>query len=227
MRGEAPVVVGARSALFLPLPTSASSSWMKSTSRPTSRKTAPLPRPRHGRGARAYRKSPSCWRRPPRRSRPTSMRARDAIADRAASPWRPEMPGIRRSIWPVPPGAASSRRKLAEHFRRRGHGANRRCCFSIVAAMRRSHYAEPAANVCRRLFRMAGRASLSPRLACHHCGFPVPRPHTCPNAAEESLVACGPGVERVQEEVASLFPDARSMVCRATSSPRSKRCAAR
>ena len=51
------------------------------------------------------------------------------------------------------------------------------------------------------------------RLVCHHCGFSMPRPHTCPNcAAEELLVAVGPGVERLQEEVASLFPDARSMV---------------
>src|SRR6202044_1369086 len=51
------------------------------------------------------------------------------------------------------------------------------------------------------------------RLVCHHCGFSMPRPHACPHcAAEESLVAVGPGVERLQEEVASLFPDARSMV---------------
>jgi primosomal protein N' (replication factor Y) len=51
------------------------------------------------------------------------------------------------------------------------------------------------------------------RLVCHHCGFSMPRPHVCPNcAAEESLVAVGPGVERLQEEAASLFPDARTMV---------------
>jgi primosomal protein N' (replication factor Y) len=51
------------------------------------------------------------------------------------------------------------------------------------------------------------------RLVCHHCGFSMPRPHICPNcAAEESRVAVGPGVERLQEEVAGLFPDARSMV---------------
>src|SRR4029079_17743701 len=32
------------------------------------------------------------------------------------------------------------------------------------------------------------------RLVCHHCGFSMPRPPTCPNcAAEESLVAVGPG----------------------------------
>jgi primosomal protein N' (replication factor Y) len=51
------------------------------------------------------------------------------------------------------------------------------------------------------------------RLVCHHCGFSMPRPHTCPHcAAEQSLVAVGPGVERLQEEAASLFPDARTMV---------------
>src|SRR5204862_244940 len=32
------------------------------------------------------------------------------------------------------------------------------------------------------------------RLVCHHCGFSMPRPHVCPHcAAEESLVAVGPG----------------------------------
>ena len=42
------------------------------------------------------------------------------------------------------------------------------------------------------------------RLVCHHCGFSMPRPQACPHcAAEESLVAVGPGVERLQEEAAS------------------------
>jgi primosomal protein N' (replication factor Y) len=51
------------------------------------------------------------------------------------------------------------------------------------------------------------------RLVCHHCGFSIPRPNTCPQChAEESLAAIGPGVERLQEEVASLFPQARTMV---------------
>jgi primosomal protein N' (replication factor Y) len=51
------------------------------------------------------------------------------------------------------------------------------------------------------------------RLVCHHCGFSMARPHVCPHcAAEESLVAVGPGVERLQEEAAGLFPDARTMV---------------
>jgi primosomal protein N' (replication factor Y) len=51
------------------------------------------------------------------------------------------------------------------------------------------------------------------RLVCHHCGFSIPRPRVCPQCqAEESLAAIGPGVERLQEEVAALFPQARTMV---------------
>ncbi len=51
------------------------------------------------------------------------------------------------------------------------------------------------------------------RLVCHHCGFSMPRPDICPQcAAEESLAAIGPGVERLQEEAAALFPEARTMV---------------
>jgi primosomal protein N' (replication factor Y) len=48
------------------------------------------------------------------------------------------------------------------------------------------------------------------RLNCHHCGFSLPIPAKCPKCAEEgSLVACGPGVERVAEEVGQRFPEAR------------------
>jgi primosomal protein N' (replication factor Y) len=48
------------------------------------------------------------------------------------------------------------------------------------------------------------------KLACHHCGFAMPAPLLCPECkAEKTLVACGPGVERVAEEFASVFPEAR------------------
>ena len=48
------------------------------------------------------------------------------------------------------------------------------------------------------------------RLQCHHCGYAAPLPKNCPAClAEDSFVACGPGVERVAEEVRALFPDAR------------------
>jgi len=51
---------------------------------------------------------------------------------------------------------------------------------------------------------------LSSRLACHHCGFEGSVPDSCPECGEsDCLVACGPGVERIADEVAETFPDAR------------------
>lgn len=54
---------------------------------------------------------------------------------------------------------------------------------------------------------------LTRRLACHHCGHVIPTPRACPECKEEdSLVACGPGVERIADEVAALFPKARTAI---------------
>ena len=54
---------------------------------------------------------------------------------------------------------------------------------------------------------------LMARLACHHCGHVMPPPKACPECGEEdSLVACGPGVERIADEVAALFPEARTAI---------------
>jgi primosomal protein N' (replication factor Y) len=48
------------------------------------------------------------------------------------------------------------------------------------------------------------------RLVCHQCGETKPMPETCPKCeAEDRLAAVGPGVERLAEEAAELFPDAR------------------
>jgi len=51
------------------------------------------------------------------------------------------------------------------------------------------------------------------RLQCHHCGHAIQMPKTCPDcAAEHSFHACGPGVERVAEEARACFPDVRTVV---------------
>jgi len=51
------------------------------------------------------------------------------------------------------------------------------------------------------------------QLVCHHCGFAMPHPPACPHCqAQNSFVACGPGVERLEEEVRTLFPEARVLV---------------
>ena len=50
---------------------------------------------------------------------------------------------------------------------------------------------------------------LSRRLACHHCGHETAPPDNCPECGEpECLVACGPGVERIADEVAEIMPEA-------------------
>lgn len=50
----------------------------------------------------------------------------------------------------------------------------------------------------------------SGRLVCHLTGYSIPKPDKCPHCnAHNSLVSVGPGVERVEEEARQLFPDAR------------------
>ncbi|MCG6904651.1 MAG: primosomal protein N' [Rhodobacter sp.] len=51
------------------------------------------------------------------------------------------------------------------------------------------------------------------RLVCHQCGETRPMPDKCPNCeAEDRLAPVGPGVERLSEEATALFPDARIAV---------------
>lgn len=51
------------------------------------------------------------------------------------------------------------------------------------------------------------------RLQCHHCGFAQKTPDTCPGCHDkDSFAACGPGVERIEEEVKELLPDARTLI---------------
>lgn len=48
------------------------------------------------------------------------------------------------------------------------------------------------------------------KLQCHHCGFSSSTPKSCEECGEEdSFKACGPGIERLYEEAGILFPDAR------------------
>jgi primosomal protein N' (replication factor Y) len=51
------------------------------------------------------------------------------------------------------------------------------------------------------------------RLVCHHCGYAVPPPTECPKChATDSFAAVGPGVERLHQEAVDLFPGARILV---------------
>jgi primosomal protein N' (replication factor Y) len=51
------------------------------------------------------------------------------------------------------------------------------------------------------------------QLQCHHCGCVEPVPQNCTQCGEaDKLAACGPGVERVTEEIIGHYPDARVAV---------------
>ncbi|WP_136634677.1 primosomal protein N' [Pseudooceanicola onchidii] len=51
------------------------------------------------------------------------------------------------------------------------------------------------------------------RLVCHQCGETKPMPTECPSChVEGKLAPIGPGVERLAEEVAAVFPDAKTAV---------------
>ncbi len=57
-------------------------------------------------------------------------------------------------------------------------------------------------------------------LQCHHCGHAVPIPAECPACgAANSLTAVGPGVERITEEAEALFPEARRLVMASDTMP--------
>jgi primosomal protein N' (replication factor Y) len=50
-------------------------------------------------------------------------------------------------------------------------------------------------------------------LVCHHCGHEERSPERCAQCGEaDSLVAVGPGVERIAEEVTERFPEARRVL---------------
>ncbi|MEM7169269.1 MAG: primosomal protein N' [Pseudomonadota bacterium] len=54
---------------------------------------------------------------------------------------------------------------------------------------------------------------LASKIQCHHCGYAAPIPNACPECGEAgNMAACGPGVERLSEEVANLYPEARQAV---------------
>ena len=51
------------------------------------------------------------------------------------------------------------------------------------------------------------------RLICHHCGHAERPPEICPSCEDKhSFAPCGPGVERLAEEITERFPDARIAV---------------
>jgi len=67
---------------------------------------------------------------------------------------------------------------------------------------------------------------LKRRLLCHHCGYSRPEPEHCPACGTiDALTVCGPGVERLLDEVRNVLPAARTAVM-TSDNPGSPRAAA-
>jgi len=68
----------------------------------------------------------------------------------------------------------------------------------------------------------------SGRARCHMTGFSMPMPKACPDCkSEDSLTPVGPGVERVAEEAARHFPDAKIEIFSSDTAGNPKEIAAR
>lgn len=50
------------------------------------------------------------------------------------------------------------------------------------------------------------------RLICHHCEYFIEKPSKCPHCGSENLIEFGPGVEKIEKEVKELFPEARTII---------------
>lgn len=50
------------------------------------------------------------------------------------------------------------------------------------------------------------------RLVCHHCEYFIEKPPRCPHCGSENLIEFGPGVEKIEKEVKEYFPDARTII---------------
>jgi primosomal protein N' (replication factor Y) len=48
------------------------------------------------------------------------------------------------------------------------------------------------------------------KLVCHYCGYAIGVPHKCPECSDPQLVTRGFGTEKLEEEVSILFPDYRT-----------------
>ena len=125
----------------------------------------------------------------------------------------------------------TSRRSTCAALRRRAAASCRRCCSprsdktlergeqSLLFLNRRGYAPLTLCRVCGHRFQCPDCSSwlvehrFRGQLVCHHCGHHEKRPDACPECGTfDHLVACGPGVERVAEEVVGHFPDARTIV---------------
>ncbi len=226
--GAAPVVVGARSALFLPFRTSAWWWWMRSTRPRSSRRTASSTTP-----------ATWLWSAPGSATAPailvSATPSLETQANVEAGRYR-HLTLAARHGGATPAGSGRDRHARA-HAGAGGIFWPPRWWAAIAETILRGEQAMLFLN--RRgyapltLCRACGHRMQCPNctawlvehrarklLTCHHCGHTEPIPPACPVCgAEHSLVPIGPGVERITEEASALFPAARLLVMASDTMP--------
>lgn len=86
---------------------------------------------------------------------------------------------------------------------------------SILLLNRRGHNTFVACTRCKEVVTCPNCSisltfhSANNRLMCHYCGYSIPYTNTCPSCHQEGLRFSGAGTQRVEQELAELFPSAR------------------
>jgi primosomal protein N' (replication factor Y) len=211
--GEVSVIAGARSALFLPyadlglivVDEEHDPAYKQEDGLPHARDMAVVRYTRRRHPDRARLGNPSVGRRSMRGADATSAHLPSALAG-SIFPHRAhrfaEKAAARTPIAPRPPKRKDQAEKNEQallFLNRRGYApltVCRNCGFRLGC-----------------LVRWLVDHRFRRRLVCHHCGFSMPPPAQCPGCQEsETFVAVGPGVERLQQEAAELFPGSRILV---------------
>ena len=198
-------------------PSSASLSSTRSTTPPTSRRTASVIRRATWRCCAP--RSPrfrSSWCRRPRRSKPWSISRAAATSGcicRAAMPRRrsPQIALVDMRKERVEPGRFLSAPLVEALGRNLAAGEQ-----SLLFLNRRGYAPLTLCRACGHRLQCPSCTAwlvehrFTGRLLCHHCGYAARVPALCPECLTAgTLVPCGPGVERLREEVAARFPGAR------------------
>ncbi len=50
------------------------------------------------------------------------------------------------------------------------------------------------------------------RLICHHCEYFIEKPTVCPHCGSENLIDFGPGVEKIEKEIKEYLPNAKTII---------------
>ncbi len=86
---------------------------------------------------------------------------------------------------------------------------------SILLLNRRGHNTFIACRACNEVLSCPNCSisltyhSVNHRLMCHYCGYSIPAPDKCPSCGSPKLRYAGSGTQKAEQELATLFPEAR------------------